>query len=241
MATMDEKQKPGSAKPDLAKPDSRFAIRVAPAVAGVIAGVTAPATAQGGVILSNLADPVLTDAGIVLGMPVAQAFLTGPQPVLVFEIIIDLLGIKGNEAPPESLSLYSDLSGNPGTDIADGTPNGLLSGGELDFQFTSPVTLDANTMYWVLSSAGCDGAHCVHWGTTGSSTDTSDFGVTFQGDLKTFDGTSWGNATPLSPAVGLTDIEGETAAPEPGGLSLVALGGVLLAWIARRRKRSPSD
>ena len=75
---------------------------------------------------------------------------------------------------------------------------------------------------------------------TGSS-GTSDFGVTFQGDLKTFDGTSWVNTLLQSPSVGLTDIEGETAAPEPGGLSLMALGGALLAWIARRGKRPRTD
>ena len=159
---MAEEEKPGSAKPDSAKPDSRFAIRVAPAVAGVIAGVAAPATAHGGVILSNLGDPELASANVRPGMPVAQAFLTGPQSVMVFEIIIDVSGIKARGGFGQSVSLYSDLSGSPGTDIADVTPNGLLNGTELDFQFTSPVMLDANTTYWGLSSAGCDGAHCVH-------------------------------------------------------------------------------
>ena len=230
-------------KPELNKPDSHFRTRTLPAVAGVIAGVAAPATAHGGVILSNLGDPEIMFSGSItadplVGSPVAQAFLTGPQTATVFSIIIDLPADKGGASGDTfgtyTASLYSDLSGSPNIDLGDSAPISHTVG-DLDFLFGSPVPLAANTMYWVVASNSvfC-GPVCSHWATTDSLGQTSDSGATFQGDLKIFNGSSWVNTSSQSPSVGLMAIN----APEPGGFSLAALGGALIAWITRRRKRS---
>jgi hypothetical protein len=220
------------------KPESRFGIRVVPAVAGVIAGVVAPATAHGGLLLSNLGDPEIEfgRSDPLVGSPIAQAFLTGPQTATVFSIIIDLPADKRDTRGTYTASLYTDLSGNPNIDLGDSAPISDTVG-DLDFLFASPVPLAANTMYWVVASnsANC-GPVCSHWAATDSLAQTSDSGATFQGDLKFFNGSSWVNTSSQSPSVGLMSID----APEPGGFSLAALGGALIAWITRLRKRSRS-
>jgi len=222
--------------PEKQKPETRFGSRVAPAVAGVIAGVAVPATAHAGTVLSNLGDPDLTEVRIELETPVAQAFLTGPLALTVHSIVIELVPEKGVPQGDYTVSLYTDLSGSPGSDIGDSAPvNSSI--GDVDFVFASPVALAANTKYWVVASNTVECVfHCANWVTTASAAETSDVGATFQGDLETFNGTSWVNASG-SPSVGLTAID----APEPGGFSLAAHGGALIAWIDRRKKRSRTE
>ncbi len=105
---------------------------------------------------SNLGQPFGEAVGVWSGLSHAASFTTGNAASSLFSVSIsmDPANHMGGSFQSFNLSLWSDVSGSPGTNLA------MLSGnnypiytGIYAYTNTSPLVLSANTTYWIVASS----------------------------------------------------------------------------------------
>ena len=146
---------------------------------------------------------------------------------------------RGSEAGPVGGGIFSNVNGNPGTQLVAFNAVSIAAGAN-DVQLTltavSPFILMANTSYWFLLE-GPDVGSSVLWGDILSNPEpTPSTEVSFNGyRFSDTAGASWMGSS-IRNAV---QIEASlvTAVPEPGTLALFGLG-LLGLGIAHRRVRA---
>jgi hypothetical protein len=192
------------------------------------------ASAQAGVVLSNMGANGLTDtSGIFNGdiqgtSRLASGFTTGSVAQ-----ILDWVSIVGfnNDVTQKTVAIFSDNAGNPGAVFATSAPRNVGTKDVLKFDFTG-VTLAANTKYWVLPELGLswyletEGEHPDEQNGSGFSS----AGVRMSSDS----GSSWSTA-PGSFTLAVSTSNVPAAVPEPALTSLLCLSGIAL--IRRRMKK----
>jgi hypothetical protein len=191
------------------------------------------ASAQAGVVLSNMGANGLTDTSDIFNGDIqgtarlASGFTTGSVAQ-----ILDWVSIVGfnNDVTQKTVAIFSDNAGNPGTVFATSAPRNVGTKDVLKFDFTG-VTLAANTKYWVLPELG------LSWYLNNSFAQPSaqnGSGFTHSGVRRSDDsGSSWyTTASPFTLAVSTSDLP---PVPEPALTSLLCLSGIAL--IRRRMKK----
>ena len=192
------------------------------------AGVLAPLALHADVIFSNLSGNVPTGLHFLFvtgaaGVDAAEAFTpNGDFSMTDAEVIIQGGGVD--------LSLYSDNSGQPGSQIEElasnlNGPSGYAL--ETANSFT-PIDLTAGTQYWLVLTPASSTANAA-WGDNGS---------TFvPRAISTDNGASW--AALNFNAQFQTDGTPLTSTPEPSELPLLA-GGAICLLVAAQRARASS-
>jgi len=208
----------------------------------------AGANAQAGVVLlSNLGSAGTEDAD---GAPTAANMANGNTRYAVkFTVgsnggtIDQIRGVFSTNSDPGAnsvtmtLSLFSDVAGDPGVSLGtSGTANLTNTRANIGFTFGSPLSVTANTTYWIVAS-NIDATYGASWyADFDSMTAYNASGFTGSNTSKrntSFPTGGWSNNTGLGFAV-LGTVNGG-AVPEPALTSLLCLGGVAL--IRRRMKK----
>jgi hypothetical protein len=197
--------------------------------AGVILGNYPPFGASPVPFVPPISSSFNTQAGM--------AFTMGTESYNVDSVDLLLSGYTGDVTP--QLGFFQDNgAGSPGAQ-AGGFLHSFPNAGTLDtFSFTTspatPVTLAANTTYWlVLDSAGGD---YYWWSYLPPTPPTSTAGITFNSvQFSTDNGASY---TTFLPPAGFFQINGTAVAvPEPGSALLVMAGAGGLVFGQRRRRQ----
>lgn len=206
-------------------------IKIAPALIPGLLSLAVCACGQS--FLSTLNDTVNNAWGLGNnGTELAQQFTTGSQSEAIGSVSVDILGVSGAAF---TISLYDDVSGQPGTMLS----NGLLSGpssptsSSINLYDATGLTLAANTTYWVVFNNN-DGGQ-VDVANAASSSFTTSAGWTL-GSTGFYYGSSPGpyNLGYTGSATPLFSID-SVAAPEPTTSAFLALGGLILAVQLRRK------
>src|SRR5437868_12240397 len=113
---------------------------------------------------------------------VAMAFMTGPSAASLTAITLHEWTI-GNPTNSFLMSIYSDLSGAPGSMLPGGALNGPAIPQGFSYQTYSagaPLTLAANTPYWVVASSGQpNNLNTYSWTFAPTSSYTSSVGCSY--------------------------------------------------------------
>jgi len=220
----------------------------------LVLGLCAAASpqAQAGLAVSNLSNTFgsawdLGSGSTLADSPVANQFTTGPGPGWTLDsVVLDLGLVAGTPSGSISAFLAADNSGLPGTTLVTLLGSNPTTPSE-DITFTpqSPTLLAVNTAYWLVVSANL--ADNYLWNFT---TDTSETGLPGWSIGNTsYAGYPSGTWTALASSVPPFNVPAPvlfqvnaTAVPEPGSLTLLAMGGVvgLAGAASRRRKRIAS-
>ena len=133
-----------------------------------------------------------------------------------------------------TVEIAADNSGLPGTILASQTETGVIPtfGGITGIAFSSPVTLSANTPYWVIFSGPNLGNE--EYTIASETTQSSSNGTTGALDQANPGWTELLNGNDL-PGFELTT---DTAAPEPGTLLSASLALLFLMGLVSLRKRT---
>ena len=208
---------------------------------GLISLMTVQISSQAAVTLvSNIANPMSEEDGFYAGSSLYQSFQTGSAAATIQGIQLNF-GYVGN-ASGVGVSIYSDVSGKAGAQLASFTPNGPP--GMMAYQsfgFSGSLNVNANTNYWVVLSAtgGTDMDGNTPWGSmnyvaiTGDGSQIGLAGWTL-GNSHYFDFGSPSSPVEYAGNPIQVAISG-SAVPEPSSISLLSLG---LVSLALRRRRS---
>ena len=208
---------------------------------GLISLMTVQISSQAAVTLvSNIANPMSEEDMFYQGSSLYQSFQTGSADATIQGIQLNF-GYVGN-ASGVGVSIYSDVSGKAGAQLASFTPNGPP--GMMAYQsfgFSGSLNVNANTNYWVVLSAtgGTDMDGNTPWGSmnyvaiTGDGSQTGLPGWTL-GNSHYFDFGSPSSPVEYAGNPIQVAISG-SAVPEPSSISLLSLG---LVSLALRRRRS---
>lgn len=206
---------------------------------GLVSFMTVQISAQAAVsLVSNIANPMSEEDMFYQGSSLYQAFQTGSTAATVEGIQLKF-GYVGN-ASGVGVSIYSDVSGKAGVQLASFTPNGPP--GMMAYQsfgFSGSLNVNANTNYWVVLSAtgGTDddgNSPMSSWNyvaITGDGSQTGLPGWTL-GNSHYFDFGSPSSPVEYSGNPIQMTISGSV--PEPSSLSLLVLGIGSLALLRRR-------
>ena len=151
------------------------------------------------------------------------------------------------------VAIYSDNAGVPGTDLTGNIWDGSaapISPGAQFMPLGTPVSLAANTRYWLVVSEANSGAAGASFGWYDSDPgilpdDAFSFapvspfgptGTTYFGTKTKTSSTGWANSSDnfLGFRLGGTAV----AVPEPSTYAMGVIASGVLAWAARRRKRA---
>ena len=201
----------------------------------VACSLSARASAQT-VLVSNLAEPKRDTSAISQLQWAAQSFLTDGSSSVLWSVqtrLGDLLG-----APVVAAELRADDgTGLPGALLTTFTHGAIPAGPPATLTLTpgAVVPLAPGTLYWLV--LGVSGPGQFGWDYAQGDASAG------PGSLEWFaysldQGATWGGASDLFPVQVRVDVV-TTAAPEPGTLSLLALGAALTLAAARRARRGP--
>jgi hypothetical protein len=206
----------------------------------------AGASAQAGVVLSNLGSSGLSTAGVSTSSTEQTAsvrngagFLIGANAFTLDSVGLLLEGLPNPNEISTSIAIYTDNSGNPSTTLV-----GTSVAQNVDvqkvyqFSFTSGgLALNASQKYWAVIQTGVG----VKWfGMTSLADPTPQNGslLTFDRFRQSgnFDTTpTWGNTGVNAYGFSVFGTEAGGAVPEPALTSLLCFGGIAL--IRRRMKK----
>jgi hypothetical protein len=196
--------------------------------------------AQGTLYVSTLTQTPTGSAAVGSDSWLAEFFETGNNAggYTLNSIQLGMADASGNPRG-FAVMLYSEIGWPVG--LAPGSSLGSLSGssspsaaGTYAYAATVNLTLSPNTFYFVVLTAGttvADGAY--NWSESAYPPSSGDGWRGGNGIIQSINGTSGWSPTPPYQGIGQLAISA-TAVPEPGVLSLVALGGLLL--LRRRQK-----
>jgi len=206
---------------------------------GLVSFITVQISAQAAVsLVSNIANPMSEEDMFYQGSSLYQAFQTGSTAATVEGIQLKF-GYVGNSSGV-GVSIYSDVSGKAGAQLASFTPDGPP--GMMAYQsfgFSGSLNVNANTKYWVVLSAtgGTDIDGNTPWSSMNYVAITGD-GSQFGLAGWTLDNSHYFDfGSPSSPVEYAGNpiqvaISG-SAVPEPSSISLLVLG---LGALALRRR-----
>ena len=199
------------------------------------------AQAQGTIYLSNLDQPSIGSLAVGSDSWIAIPFVAGNNTdgYLLNSVQLEMTNASGNPIG-FMVMLYSNNSNNP---IFPGSSLGTLSGstdpligGIYSYTAPSNLTLSPRTEYFLVLTAGtmvADGAYEWSVASTASINKNGNwYRGTYGGEgpfaFASIDGSSW---SLVMNGLGRLQLAIDaTAVPEPGGLSLFVLGGLLLGF-----------
>jgi hypothetical protein len=163
---------------------------------------------------------------------VAQAFTTPTTgPGWNLDSLTFTLSEIGTVGSPLNVSLYSDASGTPGTNL--GTLNGPSPTGSSrsNYPYTpaGSIVMAPNTSYFAVLTGANDSSNFYEWRNTTSISETGDPGWA----IADFDQYQDSTGTWTTDTSRLKIEVNATAVPEPSGFILLGLGS--LALLRRRR------
>ena len=195
----------------------------------------AAVSASGQSLLSTLNNTAQGAWGIgTNGTVVAQQFTTGGQSEDIGSVSVDIWSSTGS-GTAFTVSLYDDVSGQPGTLLS----NGLLSGpgsppgSGISLYDATGLTLAANTPYWMVFN-NTDGPEVLISNVASSSFTTSagwtlgSTGFYYASSPGPYNTGYTGLATPLF------SIDSPSSVPEPTVGTFLFLGGLILVARAMR-------
>lgn len=205
-----------------------------------VALVAAGSTSQAEVVFGNLG-PSGTDSfstftqdygpTVTGNEGLASGFNTGSSTELTLQSITLGLFASDSVLVPLSVTVYTDVSGAPGTVAAISAPVNVGSTGAYDFSFSS-VVLSANTTYWAVPSSGNDTAWYLAG--VGSSfvapTEQNASGYSAVGALKDTGSATWVAADASEYAISVNAV-----VPEPTTIALAFCGAGIAAFGFTRR------
>jgi len=170
----------------------------------------------------------------------ASDFLTNGSASTITGTTISLGNFGGDGTHTYTVSIYTDVSGKPGTSVGSFSvitaPQNFS--GLINYSATSGgINLSANTTYWEVVKMNENDPFAIggQWGsTTNNSTDAGSVFTTISGTTmkeSINNGSTWGGSNPGNFQFSLT---GTQAAPEPGR-GLLMLAGAGMALLRRRR------
>ena len=190
-------------------------------------------------LVSNIANPMSEEDCFYAGSSLYQSFQTGSADATIRGIQLNF-GYVGN-ASGVGVSIYSDVSGKAGAQLASFTPNGPP--GMMAYQsfgFSGSLNVNANTNYWVVLSAtgGTDddgNSPMSSWNYVAITGDGSQIGLAdwALGNSHYFDFGSPSSPVEYAGNPIQVAISGSVVLPEPSSISLLVLG---LGALALRRR-----
>lgn len=236
--------------PDTRHPGSRqdaaaMKIRFAPGVAFVVSawliGSLPLAPAHGEVVFGNLGptgavglSSTQTDfgPGAATTYALAQGFRTSAAPTAKLELQSVTIGAFATSTGTLSrtISLYSNVSDNPGTALFTSAPTNVGSNAKYTFSFTG-VNLAADTSYWIVPDFSVEWTWVFEQTDFTPPTGQNSSGYTYVGSRRQQQA-SIGTWEPASPAYSVSVV----AVPEPAPFILVAAGAAGLVGLRQRRK-----
>jgi len=165
----------------------------------------------------------------------AQGFTTGTTNLTLQSASV--FGRSGSVANTFSMSLWSAVSGNPGSILAESLTTTVSSTNALqEFVFSPGYVLSPNTTYFVGFGAVPAG-QTMRWGTMSepvgvSPTEQNGSGYAFFGARRNVGGTWSNHASSSTLSVSIT------AVPEPQTVALLGAGGAAMAAGLLRRRRA---
>jgi hypothetical protein len=168
----------------------------------------------------------------------AQPFTTGANPALFNSATIyeKTFWPQGNFW----VSIYSDNNGAPGSTLAGGLLNGPSAPqgfSFLTYTATLPISLTANTTYWIVASSDSPATYggAYGWAWAANNNYSSPVDWTFGYEAFTSDqGANWTSSTDYTPSRLLTAINGSIV-PEPSATSLLIGSSILLVFGKKRK------
>lgn len=186
----------------------------------------APASHAQKVLISNL-NQFYNNASGGSGVSLAQGFTTDASSAGLYQIKIgSTVG-----APSATVQLWSDSSDLPGSPLTDLNYIGV-SGTVYSYTPGTPLTLNANTIYWIVQSVS------PHWDIANSLTHSGPGSF----PTPTYTASSFDNNNQWRPQVFdaspfLFEVQTVSTVPEPGAVALIVSLGLTGVTLLRRRTR----
>ncbi|MDB9414184.1 choice-of-anchor R domain-containing protein [Microcystis aeruginosa] len=189
--------------------------------------------ASAATLVENLSQPPDMGFQVKNNQWLSSSFQTGNAS---YDYTLNSVTLRFGQFTPGSLfvKLYSNLAGNPGSEITSFNVPSIGGTNTYDFTLTNPYLLTANTTYWLVAGIS-SGSGEYFWGKTNSTAEIGLPGWSI-GNLAFFsDGVNnvWNAFPALEPfqfSVNGTENPPHTNIPEPGSvIALLGLGGLGLA------------